>query len=337
MQKSGPMTITFRAVSEDRPGPKWARLFREYWPAYKRWWSREGIAARPTYAECRKAIGTHMPEILDLFDELAETAGGRDEQARFLSYWCPPRYLAGCSQAIWPGDEPLLVRNYDYAPSAFDAVVLHTRWQGRRVMGTSDGLFGLVDGMNDAGLAVSLTFGGRPEVGAGFGVPLILRYILETCDTAEEAGRVLARIPSHMSYNVTALDRDRRFLTAWLAPDRETILTHAPVATNHQERVEWSSHARFTATVERERYLLSRLQLHPETPEKFIGAFLRPPLYSTAFAKGFGTLYTAAYRPRREQLDIRWPGRDWSFRLGRFEERSQSIAVPEDSLTDPAT
>lgn len=43
----------------------------------------------------------------------------------------------------------------------------------------------------------------------------------------------------------------------------EAIMTHALVATNHQERVEWRSHARFAATVERERYLLQRLTLHP--------------------------------------------------------------------------
>ena len=87
-------------------------------------------------------------------------------------------------------------------------------------MGTSDGLWGLVDGMNDAGLAISLTFGGRRVVGDGFGVPLILRYVLQTCETAEEAGEVLARVPTHMSYNVTVLDAKRNYLTAMMAPDR---------------------------------------------------------------------------------------------------------------------
>ncbi len=322
------MTLTFRAFSEDEPGPKWSGLFTEYWPAYRKWWRREGVAARPTYLECRRALTEHMPEIVPLYDELCETAGGGDEAARFLSYWCPPRYLTGCSQAVWPGDEPLLVRNYDYAPEAFDAVVLRTNWMGQAVMGLSDGLFGVVDGMNWAGLAVSLTFGGRQEVGAGFGVPLILRYILQTCETAEEAGEVLERVPSHMSYNVTVLDRSRRFLTAYLAPDRETILSRTPVATNHQERVEWSSHARFTATVERERFLLQRLQLHPETRERFVEAFLRPPLYSTAFSQGFGTLYTSAYRPAARMMEVHWPGTRWEMSLDRFEEGSRSVQMP---------
>ena len=322
------MDLTFRAIAEDAPGPKWAALFQGYWPLYRDWWLREGQGKRPTYAEGRRAIARHMPEILDLYDTLSEAAGGSDAAARFLSYWCPPRYLTACSQAIWTGEEPLLVRNYDYAATAFDAVLLSTRWQGRRVVGMSDGLFGLVDGMNEDGLALSLTFGGRREAGRGFGVPLILRYILQTCTTAEEAGAVLKRVPSHMSYNVTAIDRDRHYLTAYLAPDRDTVITHAAVATNHQERVEWSSHARLTATVERERFLLRRLTLHPETQERFVEAFLRAPLYSTAFNAGFGTLYTAAYRPARGTVSLHWPGVEWPFDLGRFEDGSRTIVVP---------
>lgn len=323
------VSLHFQAVSEDDPGPKWAGLFEKFWPAYKKWWASEGATGRPTYRECRLAMKTHMPEMLGLYDELAELAGGLDSQARFLSFYCPPRYLSGCSQAIWQGAEPLLVRNYDYSPKAFDAVLLHTRWQGRRVMGMSDGMFGILDGMNDAGLALSLTFGGRREVGEGFGIPVILRYILQTCETLDQAIAVLQRIPCHMSYNVTVMDSARRYITAYLTPDRPTVISHTPVATNHQERVEWSTHARFTATVERERFLLNRLTMHPEPQDRFIGCFLRPPLYSTAFSSGFGTLYTAAYRPQERSMQVWWPEHVWHQHLDYFLEGSQFIMVPE--------
>lgn len=324
------MSLTFRAVSEDIAGPKWAGLFEEYWQSYAKWWSREGLTARPTYRDCRVAIRQHMPEIEPLWEELSELAGGSDMQARFLSYYCPPPYLTGCSQAIWPGATPLLVRNYDYSDKAFDAILLKTRWQGRGVIGSSDGLFGLVDGVNDSGLSASLTFGGRREVGVGFGVPLIIRYILQTCSTTDEAAAVLTRIPCHMSYNVTLLDAKRHYLTAYLAPDRPAVLTHAAVATNHQERVEWHSHANFTATVERERFLLQRLTLHPETEDKFIAAFLRPPLYSTAFSRGFGTLYTAAYRPASGEVDLIWPSSSWHQSFDNFTEGAKSIVIPRE-------
>lgn len=321
------MNLTFTAL-DDRAGRAWRGLFEQLWPAYRGWYLQEGAEARPTYLECRQALRGHMPELVPVWERLVDLAGGGDLPARMLSLYGPPAYLTGCSQAVWPGAEPLLVRNYDYSTRAFDAVVLRSEWSGRGVLGTSDCLIGLVDGVNDAGLAVSLTFGGRRVVGSGFGVPIVLRYVLETCETAEQAGAALARIPTHMAYNVTALDARRRYVTAYLSPDRAPVVTHAAVATNHQERVEWVSHARETATVERERYLLTQLTLHPDTDSRFIGAFLRPPLYSLAFERGFGTLYTAAMWPRQRAIVYRWPAAEWRQSLGDFRPGSISVTYP---------
>ncbi len=318
----------WRALNIEKPGPVWAGLFNEYWPDYRQWWLKEGETSRPTFSQCRRALAEHMPELMPLYEDLCMQAGGGDVAARFLSFYNPPPYMAGCSQAIWAGKEPVMVRNYDYDPNAFDQLVMKTNWQGRQVLGTSDGLWGLVDGVNDAGLAISLTFGGRRDVGDGFGVPLILRYVLQTCETVNDATAVLARVPTHMSYNVTVLDRNRNYATAMMAPDRETVITHAAVATNHQENIEWVSHARFTATVERERYLLNRLRMHKDPQEKFIGAFLKPPLYSTAFNVGFGTLYTAVYRPRKREMELRWPGTIWPLSLDEFVEGAREVYLP---------
>lgn len=317
--------LTFTAIDESGTGKEWSALFRRLWPAYRRWWLSEGEASRPSYLDCRNAVRDHMPEMLALYDELAELAGGGDEAARFLSVYCPPPYLAGCSQAVWPGREPLLVRNYDYKPRAFDAVMLRTQWMGRRVVGMSDSLIGLLDGMNDEGLAVSLTFGGRRVIGTGFGIPIVLRYILQTCATVDEASAVLQRIPCHMAYNVTLLEKSGRFKTVFVSPDRPATITDAAVATNHQHEVEWSDHARATASVEREAYLLERLMRHPESEQKFIAAFQRPPLYSLSFDRGFGTLYTAAYRPAAASVDLRWPGLSWTLFLDAFVEGERHI------------
>lgn len=323
-----PYRLVFRAISERSPGDKWRGLFDGLWPAYQRWYLAEGIDARPTYLTCLRTLKKHMPELLGTYEQLCDLVGGGDLAARFLSFYKPPPYLTGCSQAIWPGAEPLLVRNYDYAPQLSDALILETKWNGKWVVGMSDGLFGLVDGVNEAGLAASLTFGGRKVVGDGFGVPLIIRYILEFCDTAKQAEKVLKRVPCHMAYNVTIVDKQRRHLTAFLSPDRPALITDSPVATNHQERVEWHRHAQATATVERERFLLQRLQLHDEPAAKFISAFLRPPLYSSAFARGFGTLYTSVYWPRRGEAEYRWPGETWRFKLGKMEEGERTVRYP---------
>ena len=73
------------------------------------------------------------------------------------------------------------------------------------------------------------------------------------------------------------------------------------VATNHQEQVDWPEHAQATRSVERHAALCSATNA---------GAFLEPPLYATAFARGFGTLYTAVYRPGSRTVTYRWPGHE---------------------------
>lgn len=325
---AGDLYLDFRAVDATAPAV-WAALFHQYWPDYQRWWTRDGVSARPSYLSCLTAMKRHMPELVPLYQEVCDWAGGGDQPARFLSHYNPPAYLSACSQAIWRGPKPLLVRNYDYSPRAFDSLILRTAWKGRTVLGTSDGLLGLLDGINDAGLCLSLTFGGRRAVGDGFGVPIILRYVLQTCQTAEEAGQALARIPTHMSYNVSALDSQGNYVTVQMAPDKKASITSAAVATNHQSGYKWEEQMRYTATVERERYLLQHLAFHAETEEAFKSAFLREPLYSRAFSSGFGTLYTAVYQPRHLTLQMLWPTASWTHDLDGFKDSTMRIRVPD--------
>ncbi len=327
------MDLTFTVEQEKLAGAGWQNQFARLWPAYRGWFESDGIGARQTYQAGLRALKTHMPELVPTYEKLCELAGGGDMEARFLSFYCPPPYLAGCSQAVWLGDKPMLVRNYDYSPNLCDGIIMESRWNGQWVLGVSDCLWGLVDGMNESGLAVSLTFGGRRIVGDGFGVPLILRYVLEFCETAKDAAEALRRIPCHMAYNVTAVDKTGHYFTALLSPDRDAVITDSRVATNHQERVEWHRHARATATVERERFLLQRLTLRDEPADKFIAAYLQPPLYSTAFDVGFGTLYTAVYRPAEGIAEYRWPGDVWNLQLGVPKSEHRHVQYPRTAVT----
>src|SRR5262249_23611186 len=147
---------------------------------------------------------------------------------------------------------PLLARNYDYAPSRFEGIVWSTRLLERRVIGMSDCLWGLLDGVNDAGLAASLTFGGRRVLGDGVRIPLVARSLLGACADVELGRATLQRLPYSLSHNLTLVDRDGRVLTAYLSPDREPIFRELPAATNHQGIVEWPEQARATRTIERE-------------------------------------------------------------------------------------
>lgn len=318
------MLLTINAIQEEKPGPKWQELFDGFWPGYKEWFLSEGHLARPGYMTSLKNLRRHMPELVPIYEQLAELAGGGDLAARFLSMYCPPPYLAGCSQAVWLKGEPFLVRNYDYDPKLYDGILLRTNWR-RPVIAMVDCLWGALDGMNDAGLVASLAFGGRKMVGEGFGVPLILRYLLEVCDTTDEAKSALQRIPSHMPYNVTVLDRTGTFTTAFLSPDRPPVFVDDQVITNFQGKVEWQEYAQFTASVERKEYLDAQIANGEDSAEKVIGKFLKPPLYNTKFEKGFGTLYTAIYQPGQTSVDYIWPGKKLAQSLANFSEQKMAV------------
>jgi predicted choloylglycine hydrolase len=252
-----------------------------------------------------------MPELVPVWERLVELAGGDEVTARLLTLWDPPRFLPGCSQATLGGRTPLLVRNYDYGLDLFERVVYSSAFTGRRVLGTGDCLWGLLDGMNDTGLAVSLAFGGRPGSGPGFGIPLVVRYLLEVAASIDDVRRALRRVPVNMSYNLTVVDGSGESLTAFVAPDSVPEFSSARVATNHRGTVpEYPERARSLRSVERQRLLLSLLNSDPDIAG-LTSAFLRPPLRSTEYGRAFGTLYTAVYRPNDGVVDYLWPHDSW--------------------------
>ncbi|MBP5858885.1 hypothetical protein KAJ83_17835 [Marivibrio halodurans] len=319
------MELTFQALEIDKAGRKWATLFAQLWPAYRRWYLSDGLEQRPTYVACRDAIAAHMPELLQTYERLCDWAGGGDLAARFLSLWKPPAYISGCSQVVWLGERPLLIRNYDYAPALSDGLIMKTRFGRTSVLAMTDCMWGVLDGVNERGLAISLTFGGRKTVGPGFGIPLILRYVLETCSTVAQATETLSSIPTHMAYNVTVVDRGGRFATAYLAPDRKPVVKAVAYATNHQGRIEWHDHARATATLEREQFLHFRINDPDMTEDALIAAFAKPPLYTNAYRTGFGTIYTAVYDPVAGTARFIWPDGSWDLSVDGFAEGRMPI------------
>jgi predicted choloylglycine hydrolase len=303
--------VTFYGIREQLPGPRWKALFDALWAGYRSWYLREGEEARPTLDFARRQLSRHMPELVATWRRLVCLADGDETAARMLTLVNPPRFLPGCSQAVLLGDAPMLVRNYDYHPDLCERVVYSSAFTGRRVIGTGDCLWGLLDGMNDAGLVVSLAFGGRRDGGPGFGIPLVVRYLLEVAETVAEATTVLTRLPVNMAYNLTLLDAHGAAATVFVAPGVTPETTRVRAATNHRGTVpDWPAHAAAYRSIERQQTMLELLATTPD-PDTLVRAFGRPPLYNTAYANGFGTIYTAAYRPDLGVVDYRWPRSTW--------------------------
>lgn len=315
--------IAFQAVRESSPGPKLRALFERSWPAYRRWYLKDGEAARPAFEEARAELERHMPELLPTWSALVDAVGADELAARMLTLYDPPPLLSGCSQAALPG-AAALVRNYDYDPALFDAVAMETRFTGTRVIGMADQLWGLLDGVNDRGLAASFTFGGRRCAGRGFSIPIVIRYILETCTSVEEGIAALARIPVQAAYNVTLVDRRPHHATVWLAPGEPSRVTSDRTATNHQGVVDWPEYARWTRTVERLDHLDALLEHDHAGVTR---AMLLPPMRSTDYEGGFGTLYTAVYRPDAGEVEYRWPGATWRHSFAAFREETLIVGI----------
>jgi predicted choloylglycine hydrolase len=304
-------TLTFYGIRELVPGPRWQQLFDATWAGYRNWYLSEGESARPSVESARRMLTRYMPELTSTWERLVELTGGDETAARMLTLYNLPRFLPGCSQLALTGDSPLLVRNYDYRPDLCERVVFSSAFSGRRVIGSSDCLWGLLDGMNDAGLVISLAFGGRRGVASGFGIPLVVRYVLEVAETVTDAVAVLARVPVNMAYNLTILDRNGETMSVFIAPGAEPEVFARCPATNHRGTVpDDPDHARRFRSVERQRALFDLVARRPD-PDTAISAFLQPPLYNTEYAAGFGTLYTAAYRPHDGVVDYVWPGSIW--------------------------
>lgn len=330
------MQITFEAVSEDEPAIKWQNIFTRSWPAYKKWYLSEGLSERPTYGACLRKLKQHMPEIIPAYEKLCDLAGGGDLEARFLSLYNPPAYITGCSQIIWPSPSTRLIRNYDYSPKLLDGMILKSKWLDHHVISFSDCLIGTLDGINEHGLCLSLTFGGSREVGDGFGIPILLRYILETCETARQAEKALKRVPIHNAYNVGVVDEKNEYFTAHLFPGQETIIQkNKRIATNHQPFGEnWKSYARASATLEREVALENILEKAENPDYQVVNLFHSPPLYSTNYKKGFGTLYTSVYYPVEKLLEICWPDSNWILGFDHFVEGQRVIQYqPSGAMT----
>lgn len=336
---------------EDEPGPRWQRLFEATWPAYRAWYCHEGLAARPTVREAVGALREHMPELVPTYERLVALTGDDPVAAAMLTMWRAPLFATGCSQVVVSGAEPVLARNYDYDPALFEGVVASTGYGGRRVLGTSDMLWGLLDGMNRreggrGGLAVSLTYGGRRtprDAAPGFAIPLVLRALLQTCDDVDSAVARLRRVPVAQAYNLALVDCRGGHASVFVAPGQTPIVSRLAVTTNHRlDVVEDHAGAERLDSLGRQRALQHCLASVGSADRPAAGAgdagarlaeaLTRPPLRRADYDAGFGTLYTAVYRPALGTLTYHWPDARWErgFEGGADEESEFETWVSQD-------
>jgi hypothetical protein len=73
--------------------------------------------------------------------------------------------------------------------------------------------------------------------------------------------------------------------------------------------------------------VLADLLTQPSDRASLIDRFLSPPLYSTGYDMGFGTLYTAVYRPGDLSIEYHWPGSTWSHTVPGFASGQHQVTL----------
>ncbi|WP_169739856.1 C45 family autoproteolytic acyltransferase/hydolase [Actinospica robiniae] len=291
---------------------RWAAHAQALWPIAEGWMSEESRTADGEI-RARRLFEEHMPELVPVLDRLAgqlDTPGG----STFLTHANLRPFFSGCMQI---GSDGTLLRNYDLSPEGCEGAIVRSDFL-RPVIGMQEALWGLLDGMNDAGLAASLTFGGRFVHGPGFAIPIVMRYLLETCDTVDQAIDRLSSIPIGIPQNVTFVDRNSA-ATVFTGPDIPVTRAPDACAANHQHLAVPDEQEQSSRTQER----LSAIRRAGTDVE----AALKPPLYLSDYDKWLGTIYTARYRPTEGRVTYFWPSESWEQSFGDFAEGTRTVTI----------
>ncbi|KOU09058.1 acyl-coenzyme A:6-aminopenicillanic acid acyl-transferase [Streptomyces sp. NRRL F-5755] len=304
---------TFRAIEVgDGSDGRWAAHARALWQDMEGLLTEEGRT--PEGADRVRALfRAHMPELVPVLDRLAVQLD-RPEARAFLTHAALRPFSPACTQI---GRNGTLLRNYDFPPDQCEGTIVSSCFL-RPVIGMQDVLWGLLDGMNDAGLAVSLTFGGRSVYGRGFAILIVVRYLLETCDTVDEAIVRLRSLPVAVPQNLTLVDATKA-VTVFVGPDMPPTAAPDACAANHQHLPVTDEQERASRTQERLRAI--------RAAGTDVAAMLKPPLYRSVDAQGSGTLYTACYRPVEGRVTYYWPGESWQQSFAGFAPGSRTVTL----------
>ncbi|KOT52252.1 MULTISPECIES: C45 family autoproteolytic acyltransferase/hydolase [Streptomyces] len=304
---------TFQAIEVGDGGDgRWAAHARTLWQDMEGLLTEEGRTPEGA-GRVRALFRTHMPELMPVLDRLAVQLD-RPEARAFLTHAALRPFSPACTQI---GRNGTLLRNYDFPPDQCEGTIVSSCFL-RPVIGMQDVLWGLLDGMNDAGLAVSLTFGGRSVYGRGFAILIVVRYLLETCDTIGEAVGRLRSLPIAVPQNLTLVDATKA-VTVFVGPDMSPTVAPDACAANHQHLPVTDEQERASRTQERLRAI--------RAAGADVAAMLKPPLYRSVDEQGLGTLYTARYRPVEGRVTYYWPGESWQQSFGDFVPGSRTVAL----------
>lgn len=259
----------------------------------------------------------HFPAILAELNALADSTG---IDRRILIGTAGSRFqIGGCSVYISNSGRPVLARNYDWAPTlAENLVVAYERSSDRLAsIGMSEAIVGRLSGINEAGVSIAMAAinADRTYSTGGLSMPIIVRGILDKARNTNEAVALFKKIPHASPYSYAIIDQKGDLAVVEASPDqvivrRDIKRNNFLSATNHfvkqsnsanKVRIFENSIKRTTAM---KNIRNAGLDQNTNSLFSFFGDSQKGPAMHK-YSSLFGTLWTVIYEPRKKVMHIR--------------------------------
>lgn len=241
----------------------------------------------------------------DLLEEMRGFAQGLGEDYRRLVVYTSNFGLGkGCSQFFLNG---YLARNYDDAPGAVEGeFAVSTPTGSFKSFGSTIGYLERLDGINEKGVAVSLTFGaGHPPIQHGIGSAMFTRIVLDKAGSVEEAIELFEKAPYVTPNNVMIADSSGNAVVIEASagqyhirkPEEGIFICAnsylAPEMRKHQRINNKTTKWREQAMLRKEPNLANRAELM-----NFLTTDFPDGLFEPYYSVGLGTLWSVIYHPK---------------------------------------
>jgi predicted choloylglycine hydrolase len=273
------------------------------------------------FAEMQKLYEKCCPGVNDEMQGFADSLGVPPEKVFYYRdcYSLPGNCSHMVALAPVTADGHVYVgRSYETSLDGAELRLCTTRVKGKaHHIGFSSCLFGRRDGINHHGLSVTMSGGfsaGMPwewPKGRGFDYPIVVRSLLDHCQTVSEALELLQGIPAHFYVNLIVADRSSHAALVEFAGYQRAVKQLSGstgdgylVATNHYTMPDLLEHNTNEGTmghsVPRHDFIRSRLEasvpnVDKETLRSILTTEHAPGCCFPYYAYGMGTLWSMIF------------------------------------------
>lgn len=253
-------------------------------------------------AKMKELYRTFDHSLLEELEGIAEGLGYTfSKTAALISGYDVPKIPAmGCTTYC---TKDYYVRNYDFGEELYDGVF--TLFQNEKqnsfaLAGYNLQLIGRHDGVNEKGLVAGFHFVSNEDYQVGISPWIIVRMILDTCESVEDAISLLREVPHAACYNFSVADKLGNIAAIEATPNKIIVRYGEDwlSCVNHFQAEELLDKNRsvIDGSIKRTKFL-STWENKPYSMDDMYSIFKdkQSPVFFTDYNQLFGTLHTFSY------------------------------------------